>query len=165
MPTDTATFELQRILPLSPEKLWHVMTDARQREKWGAPDASMVLVMDSSDLRVGGQDRHHCGPADAPDFQVDTRWYHLTAPTRAVFTETVIFGGEPAFTSLVTYALTPATGGTTLDISVATASFSGPEALGEVEGGWMGGMENLARHVAGLAASASAPVPDPTDTA
>lgn len=143
MTSDTATFDLHRVLPLIPEKLWHVITDAKHREKWGAPDDATVLVVDSSDLREGGQDRHRCGPADAPDFLVDTRWYHLSAPTRAVFTETLIFGGEAAFTSLVTYALTPTEDGTALDISVATSSFSGPDALREVEGGWTGAMNNL----------------------
>ncbi|MFQ1702866.1 SRPBCC domain-containing protein [Loktanella agnita] len=143
MTSDTATFDLHRILPLTPEKLWHVMTDAKQREKWGAPDDATVLVVDSSDLREGGQDRHRCGPTDAPDFLVDTRWYHLSAPTRAVFTETLILGGDPAFTSLVTYALTPTEDGTALDISVATSSFSGPDALREVEGGWTGALNKL----------------------
>lgn len=147
MTCDTATFDLQRTLPLTPDRLWYVLTDAKQREKWGAPDPSMVLIVDHSDLRVGGIDRHHCGPAEAPDFTVETRWYDLAAPTRAVFTETLIFGGERAFTSLVTYVLTPATGGTVLEICVATSSFSGTEALAEVEGGWTGAMDNLTRCV------------------
>lgn len=147
MTCDTATFDLQRKLPLPPDRLWHLLTDPKQREKWGTPDPSMVLIVDHSDLRVGGTDRHHCGPAEAPDFEVETRWYDLAAPTRAVFTETLIFGGERAFTSLVTYALTPANGGTMLDICVAISSFSGSEALAEVEGGWTGAMENLTRCV------------------
>jgi uncharacterized protein YndB with AHSA1/START domain len=130
------------------------MTDPKHREKWGAPDAETVLVVDTADLRVGGQDRHRCGPADAPDFVVDTRWYDLTSPERAVFTETLIIGGEALCTSLVTYALTASAEGTELSVTVAVSSFSGPETLDEFRSGWGGGLDNLERHVASLVAQA-----------
>ena len=143
MTQDTGSFTLNRILPLPAAKLWEVLTDAKHREVWGTPDPGVVLIVDSSDLRVGGQDRHRCGPADSPEFLVDTRWYHLTAPELAVFTETVIFGGAPAFTSLVTYALAPGTEGTSLTLTVATSSLTGPDALREVAGGWNNALSTL----------------------
>ena len=77
---------------------------------------------------------------------VDTRWYQLTGPDRAVFTETLIFGGEPVSTSLVTYVLTAAGTGTDLHVIVATSSFTGPEALAEIEQGWTGGLDNLVHY-------------------
>ncbi|MCK0095250.1 SRPBCC domain-containing protein [Yoonia sp. F2084L] len=94
MPLDTDTFDLHRTFNLPPEKLWVLLTDPKHREKWGGPDADTVLVVDKADVRVGGQDRHRCGPADAPEFIVDTRWYDLTEPSRAVFTETLVLA-EP----------------------------------------------------------------------
>ena len=153
MTQDTGSFTLTRVLPLPAPKLWEVLTDAKHREVWGTPDPSVVLIVDSSDLRVGGQDRHRCGPAENPEFLVDTRWYHLSAPERAVFTETVIFGGAPAFTSLVTYALTPATDGTALTLTVATSSFTGPQALREVEGGWTNALRTLETYAGRLLAA------------
>jgi len=151
MPLDTKSFDLHRTLPLSAERLWHVLTDAKEREKWNGPDASALLETDAADLRVGGLDRHRFGPVDAPEFLVDTRWYNLTMPERAVFTETLIFGGEAVSTSLVTYALSPAGNETALSITVAVSSFSGAEALDEIAQGWAGGMDNLKSYAASLA--------------
>ncbi|PJI92857.1 uncharacterized protein YndB with AHSA1/START domain [Yoonia maricola] len=151
MPLDTKSFDLHRTLPLSPAKLWELMTDAHHREKWGGPDDQTVLVVDVADVRVGGEDRHRCGPAEAPEFEVTTRWYDLTAPERAVFTETLIFGGEAVCTSLVTYNLEAAGKGTRLGVTVAVSSFSGPETLGEFQNGWDGGLTNLENYAQSVA--------------
>lgn len=154
MTLDTKSFDLFRTLPLPPARLWDVLTDPKHRENWSAPDETMVLETVTADLRVGGEDRQRCGPADAPEFEVTTRWYDLSGPDRAVYTETLIFGGEAVCTSLVTYSLMPEGAGTALGVTVAVSSFSGPEALAEVQQGWDGGMDNLTRHCAKLTADA-----------
>ncbi|WP_342070013.1 SRPBCC domain-containing protein [Yoonia algicola] len=154
MTLDTKSFDMHRTLPLPPDRLWALLTDAKHREKWGAPDPETVLIVDVADVRVGGLDRHRCGPADAPEFVVDTRWYDLTQPIRAVFTETLIFGGTTACTSLVTYSLDAAGKGTELGVTVAVSSFTGPETLEELQQGWNGGIDNLALYAAKYAADA-----------
>lgn len=150
MPPDTSSFDLERTLPLPPNRLWQVLTDPHHREQWGAPNDDTILVMETSDLRVGGQDRHRCGPAEAPDFAVLTRWYHLDAPNRAVFTETVLIGQDAIFTSLVTYHLAPDAEGTALSVTVALSSFTGEDATEDVRAGWTAGLANLDRHIATL---------------
>ena len=150
MPLDTRSFDLHRTLPLPPDRLWALLTDPKHRENWGTPGPDMVLEVETSDLRVGGQDRHRCGPVADPMFFVETRWYDLTAPERAVFTETLIFDGAAVGTSLVTYALSPNGRGCDLDITVAVSSFSGEEALGEFKEGWEGGLANLEAYVQSL---------------
>ncbi len=151
MAPDTKSFDLHRTLPLPAIRLWQVLTDAKEREKWNGPDAATVLETDAADLRVGGQDRHRFGPVDAPEFVVDTRWYNLTEPERAVFTETLVFGGEAVSTSLVTYVLDDKGAETSLSITVAVSSFSGPEALDEIQQGWAGGVDNLQSYTASIA--------------
>lgn len=151
MPLDTKSFDLHRTLPLSTQRLWQMLTDAKEREKWNGPDAKTMLETDFADLRVGGQDRHRFGPADAPEFLVDTRWYDLSEPERAVFTETLIFGGEAVSTSLVTYVLDSKGKETALSITVAVSSFSGVEALDEIQQGWAGGVDNLAAYAQAVA--------------
>lgn len=148
MTNDTATFDLSRRLPLPPDRLWPILTDPREREHWGAPEPGMVLTVERADLREGGQDRHRCGPADAPDFTVDTRWYRLDPPNRAVFTETVFVGGAALGTSLVTYVLTAAQTGTNLGLTVHVSAFGGPDMLDEFRAGWDAGLATLERHVA-----------------
>ncbi len=150
MSPDTGTFDLTRSLPLPPDRLWPLLTDPHHRDHWGAPSDGTVLVTEVSDLRIGGQDRHRCGPADAPDFTVLTRWYHLEAPARAVFTETLDIGGTAIFTSLVTYVLRPTADGTDLALTVALASFTGADAMPDVRDGWTGGLANLDRYIATL---------------
>lgn len=143
MTTDTGSFDLHRSFDITPEQLWHLLTDARMREAWGVPDETMVLEMVTEDLRVGGFEQHRCGPAEAPDFEVETRWYRLDGPSDAVFTETLIFGGARAATTLVTYRVAPAQSGCTLDVAVAVSSFDGKDVLAEIQAGWEGGLASL----------------------
>lgn len=152
MTTDTGAFEFHRSLPLGPDQLWHVLTDANMRERWGAPSPDMVLKVEKSDLSVGGIERHICGPKENPEFEVETRWYRLDAPSDAAFTETVEIGGGAIGTSLVTYRLAPKGTGTELFVHVALTSFCGAEALGEFKEGWMGGLSSLEALVRELAA-------------
>lgn len=152
MSTDTGHFALTRSLPLSQDRLWHVLTDAKMREAWGAPSEGTVLEMEKTDFRVGGLEKHRCGPAEAPEFTVDTRWYRIDGPQDAVFTETVHVGGHAIATTLVTYRVTPEDTGTRLDVAVAVSSFTGEEAAGEFKAGWEAGLANLEAFAAKLSA-------------
>ena len=152
MTTDTGHFDLTRTLPLAPDRLWHLLTDGQMRETWGAPEEGMVLTMDKSDFRVGGHETHRCGPADDPEFTVDTRWYRIDGPHDAAFTETVNIGGSAIATTLVTYRVTAEGTGSRLDVSVAVSSFTGPDADGEFKAGWEAGLTNLEALAAKMAA-------------
>ena len=79
----TGHFTLDRSFAVGPDRLWTLLTDPKMREAWGAPNDDQLLVVEQSDLREGGADRHRCGPADAPDFEIDTNWYRLAAPQAA----------------------------------------------------------------------------------
>lgn len=142
MSTETDTFSFTRTLPLPPDRLWHLMTDAAQRESWGAP-GDAVLETITADTRVGGIERHRCGPADNPEFEVETRWYHFDAPAHAVCTEQIEAGGMALGASLVTYRIEPDGNGSKVAITVAVSSFVGPEMMEEFRDGWEGGLANL----------------------
>ena len=144
MTLDTKSYDFFRSLPLPPKRLFPLLTEAKYRDRWNAPDADTPVETITEDLRIGGEDKQRCGPADEPAFEVLTRWYHLAAPDRVVLTETLYFGGQAACTSLVTYDLIAEGTGTALGVTVAVSSFTGPEALPEVQQGWEGGLDNLA---------------------
>ncbi|MBD3664054.1 SRPBCC domain-containing protein [Sulfitobacter aestuariivivens] len=148
MSTDTDTFTYARTYPLPSKRMWHLMTDPTMREKWGVPDDGMVMKVVTSDLRVGGVDHHRCGPADNPEFEVETRWYRLDGPSDAVFTETITAGGARLGASLVTYNIAGDGTGSTVKVTVAVSSFVGPDMIAEFNAGWTGGMESLDRLVA-----------------
>ena len=143
MTAPIATFRLTCTIAAPQDRLWHLLTDAKSREVWGAPTDDAVLVLETTDLREGGHERHRCGPADNPEFTVDTHWYHLDAPTRACFTETVIAGGQRFGVSLVTYVLEPDGPATTLILDVAVASMTGDGMQEDFQFGWTSGLDRL----------------------
>ncbi|MEJ6640683.1 MAG: SRPBCC domain-containing protein [Octadecabacter sp.] len=146
MTTDTFIYTRDAALP--PARMWPLLTTADMRAIWGAPDAGKTLDTVASDVRVGGVDHQRCGPADAPEFESHTRWYHLSEPETAVYTEVIEAGGMALGASLVTLNLTPNGSGATLNVSVAVSSFVGPEMIAEFKGGWDGSMANLDRLIA-----------------
>ena len=135
---------LDRRFATTPERLWQVLTDPELRTRWGAPSDDAVLILTQSDLREGGQDHHRCGPKEAPEFEVWTRWYRLDAPTLACFTETIEAGGMIHATCLVTYMLGTEGAETTLGVDIAVSAFSGEEVIGDVEAGWTSALARLA---------------------
>lgn len=143
MTTDTAEYHFERTFTLPPDQLWHLLTDAGMRAAWGGPGEGMVLDMVNEDFRRHGIERHRCGPADAPEFEVETRWHRIEQPTDAVFTESVEAGGQDIATSLVTYRVAPTDTGSTLFVTVAVSSFVGAEASADFRDGWNNGLSNL----------------------
>lgn len=146
MTTDTAQFDLHRKIAATPDRLWHLLTDPQSRGLWNAPDDDMQMTPLTEDVRVGGVERHRCGPEDAPMFEADTRWYRLEAPRDAAFTETILIGGDAIATSLVTYRVSPISDGCELHVTVAISSFCGPDAAGEFQTGWTNALNKLAAY-------------------
>jgi len=139
----TETFNFDRSFPLSAERMFTLMTATEYREIWGAPDDNLTLETLSSDFTVGGTERHRCGPADAPDFEVTTRWYNIDTPTTVTFTEQIEAGGMTLGAALVTYTLSDTATGCDAGITVAVVSFVGPEMIAEFKAGWDGGLSKL----------------------
>lgn len=138
----TDTFQFHRSFPLPPARMWTLLTAPEYREIWGAPGAE-TLEMLSSDQIIGGTERHRCGPADDPEFEVETRWYNLDAPTTGTYTEVIEAGGMRLGAALVTYLLAETDTGCDLSVTVAAVSFVGPEMIAEFNAGWTGSLANL----------------------
>ena len=139
----TGQVRLERQFTVTPDRLWHLLTDPQARTAWGAPSDDDNLIMDAHDLREGGRDLHRCGPADNPAYTVETVWFRLQAPDLACFTETVDAEGMRIATSLVTYGIAPMASGTSLIVDVYVSSFVGPEALADFETGWTSALGRL----------------------
>ena len=143
-----AHFQLIRSVNVPRDRLWSLLTDPKAREVWGGPSDDAVLVLDKADLREGGQERHRCGPADNPEFVVDTHWYHLAAPDLACFTETISAGGTRFAVTLVRYTLSASNGGTTLTVDVGLAPLTDGDMLSDFRQGWTSGLDRLKRLIA-----------------
>ncbi len=139
----TGSFQLSRKFTLTPERLWHWLTDPEARSAWSAPSDNDVLVMDVSDLREDGADLQRCGPGDDPEYTVATRWYRLDAPAMACFTETVEAKGARIATSLISYGLVATEAGCTLEVDVTVHSFVGEDITGDFSAGWTSALDRL----------------------
>lgn len=148
MTTATGQFTLNRHFETDIKALWQILTDPTARTVWGAPSPDHVLHLDKADLRENGQERHRCGPKEAPDYCVDTHWYKLSSPDVATFTEALEFGGERVSVSLVSYDLSASDTGTDLIVTVAVTSFEGPEMIDEHKTGWTSALDRLVTDVA-----------------
>lgn len=140
------SFDMTRNFSIGADKLWHLLTDASEREAWGAPSDDHVLVSDTADLRGGGNEVHRCGPKDDPEYVVHTYWYRLDAPAFACFTETLEFSGMLGATSLVTYDIEGDGEGTTLTVYVTVSSFTGEDMVPDFKEGWTSGLDRLVRY-------------------
>lgn len=147
MTLDAGSFTFTRDIACASDRLWHLLTDAGAREIWGTPSEDHVLIVDQADVREGGRDRHRCGPADAPEFIIDTCWLKLASPV-ASFTETLIIGGEILTTSLVSYHMAETGAATKLTVELTTHSFVGPDGPKEHQYGWNHSLNRLQALVA-----------------
>jgi uncharacterized protein YndB with AHSA1/START domain len=147
MTSRCAHFQLNRDFPLSPDRMWSLLTDPKARELWGAPSDDAVLVLETADLQEGGHERHRCGPAEDPEFVVDTHWYHLDTPNLACFTETISAGGTRFAVTLVTYALVPSDKGCSLTVDVGLSALTEGDMVGDFKQGWTSGLDRLERFI------------------
>lgn len=142
---DFDTLTLTRDIACAPERLFHLMTDRKARETWGAPGEGIAMRIDSFDLRPGGREVSRCGPAEAPDFRVTTDFHIVDAPARLIGTETLDFGAGPVSVSLITQEIAAAQGGSRLTVTLQIASLIGPDMAADYQAGWTGGLDNLTR--------------------
>jgi len=149
------TFRLTRPFSQSPDRLWHWLTDPDARSAWGAPSDTDVLILEKTDLREDGAERHRCGPAEAPDYAVATRWYRLDAPKLACFTETVEAQGSRVATSLVSYTLAATDAGCTLTVDVSVHSLIDEDISDDFQSGWTSALDRLPGIIAAADAKAT----------
>ena len=142
---DFETLTLTRRMACPPERLFALMTDREARRAWGAPNDTDVVVIDSFDLRPGGQETAHCGPKEAPDYNTITDFHVIAAPATLVSTETLVIGGETLSVSLCTAEVTAEDAGSLLTVTLQIASLGGPDMVEGYREGWTGALENLAR--------------------
>lgn len=148
MSLHTGQFTIQRTIKASQDRLWHLLIDPHARTEWGAPSDDHVLEMVRHDVREGGQDLHRCGPANNPEFEVATHWYHLGEQDSACFTEVLEMGGTRLSVSLVGYDLRAIDGGTELNITVTVTSLVGEDMTDDHHEGWTSALNRMEQIIA-----------------
>ena len=136
---------LERRIAAAPDRLFALMTDKDARQRWGAPDESIVMTIDEFDMRTGGREVSRCGPKDAPEFTAVSDFHVVTGPSLLMCTETLTVGGEVVSISLVTQEVVADGTGSLLKVTLQIASLSGADTFADYQAGWTGAMETLTR--------------------
>jgi len=138
------TLVLTRDIDCPPARLFHLLTDADARAKWGAPDADSVIEIDHADIKPGGHEVSRCGPKDEPYFDTRTDFHVVTPDSLLLGSETLSVGGEMMSVALISHEVAAKGDGARLAITLQITSLTGPDTFEEYRGGWTGALDNLA---------------------
>lgn len=139
---DFGTLTLERDIACAPDRLFHVMTDRKSRQKWSAPDDESVVIIDTFDCRPGGREETRCGPKEAPEFNT-TSLFHIVSPDFLSLTETLVVGGQMMSISLCGHEITQSGSGCTLRVTLQITSLVGPDLFNDYRNGWSAALDNL----------------------
>jgi uncharacterized protein YndB with AHSA1/START domain len=92
------------------ERVYAALTDPLERQLLGAAGDIGVLLLDASDVRVGGEDVLRFGPRGDPCFEVSARYLDLVPGRRIVTSDVISHAARPIVVSMTTIEIAP--GGT-----------------------------------------------------
>jgi uncharacterized protein YndB with AHSA1/START domain len=131
---------LKRRLNAAPEKVYAAWTDPQRLTRWFGPDNGAVTRAET-DVRVGGRFRVVFHTEDGEEHDVSGVYREVVPNERLVFTWA--WRSTPERESLVTVALRPDGGGTSLTLT--HEQFFDEDARDRHEFGWTGTLDKLAR--------------------
>ena len=131
---------LKRRLNAAPETVYAAWTDPQRLTRWFGPDAGSVTRAET-DVRVGGRFRVVFHTEDGEEHDVSGVYREVVPNERLVFTWA--WRSTPERESLVTVALRPDGGGTSLTLT--HEQFFDEEARDRHEFGWTGTLDKLER--------------------
>jgi uncharacterized protein YndB with AHSA1/START domain len=145
-----ATITLERSYRAPIERVFSEFADPVARARWSAP-ANDALIYDETDFREGGQDVFRCGPKNDPKFQGKTSYLCIVPNKWVVSSETLDADGQRLAVALTTLDFKPSGEGTDLRVTVQIVSFVGHGMIEGYEAGNKSALENLSRHLNGIA--------------
>ncbi len=111
--TEHQSFEIDLIIPASPEQIFDVMTDSAKKQKWLFGSGGIEVVSFNSDLRTGGVERVEFRFGDGAVIFAETH-YKEVVPCQSI--RTVYSMGENGVDDSISHTyltLTPIGDGTT----------------------------------------------------
>jgi uncharacterized protein YndB with AHSA1/START domain len=137
---DKPSLTLKRHLNAAPEAVYAAWTDPQGLTRWFGPDSGAVTRAET-DLRVGGRFRVVFHTEDGEEHDVSGVYREVVPNEKLVFTWA--WRSTPERESLVTVALRPDGGGTSL--TLIHEQFFDEEARDRHEFGWTGTLDKLER--------------------
>ena len=143
--TPLLSFDLERIYPAPPERVWAAWTRADLLQLWVCPDSDWRVATCEVDAREGGGYRLRFGPRPAGDAYSETATFVVFEPGQRLEFDVLTEGEGMSERSHCTVRFLPFEGGTRLELTV--EGLSDPEALKHLRVGWTWCLEGIAEHL------------------
>jgi uncharacterized protein YndB with AHSA1/START domain len=154
MDTSTAhsTFVIEHTYPYPPERLFAAFSDPEKKRRWYGDRDNPQTGTFEMDFRIGGKERtvYHLGPnTPFPGVPLinEARFEDIVPNQRIVMSSTMIIGDHRMSSSLVTFEMLPATGGTELRCTHQGAFYEGSDGPAMREGGWRALFERFGKEL------------------
>jgi len=136
-----STFQLERKLKASPERVFAAFADEATKRRWYFEGNPHSLEQHELDFRIGGRERAQMKmgpgtPVSGKTLVNDTVFEDIVPARRIVAAYRMSFDGKPFSASLVTIEFQPAGSGTDLVLTHQGAYFEGSDGPEMRKGGW-----------------------------
>jgi uncharacterized protein YndB with AHSA1/START domain len=140
--TPLLSFDLERVYPAPPERVWAAWTRADLLQRWACPDPGWRVSTCEVDAREGGGYRLRFGPRPAGDAYSETATYAVFEPVERLVFDVLTTGEDMAERSRCTVLLLPVEGGTRLELTV--EGLSDALTAEQMREGWTWCLEGIA---------------------
>lgn len=147
-PITHATLVMERTYKASPARVFAAWEDKEARERWQAPDDTIVIKFEESNFRQGGRDVARCIEQDGAEFLATVHYLDVRRDESIVFSEAVAQGNSNVSAALVCVELYPVSEGTRQLVTIQIAAFDGSGMEKGYEHGWGLALDNIAKELA-----------------
>ena len=147
--TPLLSFDLVRIYPAPPDRVWTAWTSADLLQRWACPDPAWCVSGCEVDARAGGGYRLQFGPRPGGDGYRETATFVVFEPVERLVLDVVTSGQDMAENLRCTVLLVPVDGGTRLELTV--EGVSGAPTVEHLRAGWQWCLDGIAAQLGAAA--------------
>jgi uncharacterized protein YndB with AHSA1/START domain len=142
------TLVLGRTFEVPIQRVYSALTDPLERARLGASGDNFALILDASDVRIGGRDCFRFGLRGEPRLRGETVYHWIAVPSLIVATETIYAEATCVSVAMVTHELREHRDATDLKMTVQLLALTDDEDLADEAGARHTALiDNLARHL------------------
>ncbi len=130
-----ATFVLERVYPVAPERVFHALSDPAAKRRWFVGPEDWGQSRFEMDFRVGGREVNSGGPKQGPVHTFNALYQDIVPNERIIYSYDMHLDDNRISVSLATIELKPEGTGTRLVFTEQGAFLDGYDDAGQREGG------------------------------
>lgn len=148
---DHGSFTIERVYPVSPERVFAAYSEMEQKRKWFAEGEGFTLLDYQFDFQVGGREFASFRFGEGPDMTFDAIYMDLIPNRRLVNAYSMTTAGVPFSASLGTTELEAVAEGTRMVYTEQCAFFDGKDNIETRKQGTVELLDVLAKMLGGAA--------------